>query len=60
MKFAPIVVLCTLGLSLAACDTIETSPRYSGANDPASFKGDLNNLGGPARNAPDMPAPAAP
>ena len=57
MKFVFIVIICALGLSLATCDTLTSQPANSGsANDPGSFKGDLNNLGGPARNAPGVGA----
>jgi len=60
MKFASIVIITVLGLSLAACDTFETMHANSGsAGDPGSFKGDLNNLGGPALNAPGVNAPNA-
>ena len=55
MKFASAVILCTIGFSLAGC---ASTPANSGSvNDPGSFKGDLNTLGGPALNAPDVNAP---
>jgi hypothetical protein len=57
MKFASLVIICALGLSLSACESLQTNGGAAG--DPGSFKGDLNNLGGPALNAPGMPAPAA-
>ena len=60
MKFASLVIIAMLGLSLAACDSLDTLPANSGSvNDPGSFRGDLNNLGGPALNAPDISQPTA-
>ena len=55
MKFVSIVIICMLGLT--ACNSLTPQPANSGsAGDPGSFKGDLNNLGGPTQNAPGVGA----
>ena len=52
MKFAAIAVLCLLGLS--ACESTPTNSGNFGS--PASFKGDLNNLGGDTAMPQSAPA----